>query len=110
MNSCKPNTTEQISLFFLHDIIHICGPISHPETINIYKELYGDEENLDDLKDLRGILHASSLIDSKKIDNTYYYTTSTPEPFIAFGSVADELLAQFRSHHLRHNTGRLINV
>lgn len=50
----KPSISSQASLLFLHDLIYLCGPLSHPETIIIYKQLFGEKESFDEIRHLRG--------------------------------------------------------
>lgn len=110
VSSCKPDESSQISLFFLHDLIFICGPISHSETIAVYKEIFGEKESFDAVKSLRGILHASNLIESKDVGGVHYYTTTTKDTFLNFNTLSDSLLVSFRKFHLRHNPERILNV
>ncbi len=109
INEVNPKSNSQTALYFLHDIIYLCGPISHAETVEIYKEIIQDK-SFDTIKPLRGILHASELIHVKSIDGTSYYSTNTSETFLNLGPEAEKLLASFRSYHLRNNMARLIDA
>lgn len=107
-DACLPSTASQTSLFFLHDLIYLCGPITHAETIQIYKRLFGDH-SFDDIKALRGILHASNLIESKSVSGDISYISIAAETFINFGSYTSDLIAAFRRFHLKYNSLRLVN-
>ncbi|WP_208450005.1 retron St85 family effector protein [Burkholderia gladioli] len=107
--SCLPSSTSQTALFFLHDIIYLCGPITHSETILIYSKIFGDQ-SFDEVKALRGILHASNLIESIMVGAEHSYISRTTETFINFESGASNILSAFRRYHLKHNPQRLINA
>lgn len=107
--ACFPNIKNPASLFFLHDIIYLCGPITHAETIEIYKRLFGDQ-SFDEIKALRAILHAADLITTIINDNESCYLASTPETFINFHSADKDLVPAFRRFHLKFNPTRLIHA
>ena len=107
--SCFPNIESQASLFFLHDIIYLCGPITHSETIEIYRKIYGNQ-SFNEIKALRAILHAAELITTVIIDNEPAYLTVTPDTFINIDTAGKDLLSAFRRFHLKHNSARLIHA
>lgn len=94
---------------FLHDIIYLCGPITHAETIEIYKLLFGDQP-FDEIKSLRAILHAAELITTIDAGKEHAYLAATPETFINFDSIGKDLIPAFRRFHLKYNGDRLIHV
>ncbi|MGA3983695.1 retron St85 family effector protein [Ralstonia nicotianae] len=104
-----PSAGNQASLFFLHDIIYLCGPITHQETIEIYKSIFGSQP-FEDVKSLRGILHASKLITPIANAGESSYISTATETFISFGGSADSLISAFRRFHLKHNPGRLVHA
>ncbi|MBB5541926.1 hypothetical protein GGD70_002211 [Paraburkholderia fungorum] len=107
--SCFPNIESQASLFFLHDIIYLCGPITHAETIEIYRVLYGNRR-FDEIKALRAILHAAELIKTVTSGGEPSYLAITPDTFINFDGVGKDLIPAFRRFHLKYNSTRLIHV
>lgn len=107
--SCLPSIESQSSLFFLHDIIHLCGPITHSETIEIYTCIFGDKA-FDEIKSLRAILHAAELIKAIDIGNEHAYLTTSPETFINVDGVGRDLIPAFRRFHLKHSRRRFIHA
>lgn len=107
--SFLPGMANQTALFFLHDLIYLCGPLTHAETILIYTKIFG-EQSFDNVKALRGILHASNLIESKMIYTEPSYVSRASETFINFDSYSNNLISAFRRYHLKHNPKRLINA
>lgn len=106
--SCLPQAKGQSALFFLHDIIYMCGPITHKETIEIYKILLGDN-SYDDIGALRGILKSSELIKSKKLNGETLYQSIINETFIEFNKHYRNVLIGFRRLHLKYNPQRFNN-
>lgn len=102
----KPN---QAALFFLHDLIYLCGPITHAETITLYKELFGNEGSYDEVKALRGILHACEFIKIKHVGNVPSYMSTSTETFINFGPYSEKMLKTFRRYHMKFNSQRILN-
>ncbi|CAM5190780.1 hypothetical protein CDEN61S_00974 [Castellaniella denitrificans] len=101
------------SLYFLHDLILLCGPISHEEIIQLLKIVFGERE-FNSIKNLLGILREAKLVSTKEVFNqnknkltwvyfpanfNFYFEYKSPE------KVA-ELKAAFRAYHLRNNTER----
>ncbi|WP_268748416.1 retron St85 family effector protein [Burkholderia pseudomallei] len=109
VEACLPSVESQASLFFLHDIIYLCGPITHAETIEIYKLLFGDQP-FDEIKSLRAILHAAEFITTIDAGKEHAYLAATPETFINFDSIGKDLIPAFRRFHLKYNGDRLIHV
>ncbi|CAE6710748.1 retron St85 family effector protein [Paraburkholderia aspalathi] len=107
--ACLPSIGSQASLFFLHDIIYLCGPITHSETIEIYKRLFGDK-SFDEIKSLRAILHAAELIATINAGGEHAYITVTPDTFINVDGVGKDLIPAFRRFHLKYNRERLIHA
>lgn len=101
-----PASNDQNALFFLHDLIHLCGPITHVETISLYKHIFGDH-SFDEVKALRGVLHASGFLESKGEGKSKTYISTIPETFIDFGPRANDLVASFRRFHMKFNPQRL---
>ncbi|WP_338129648.1 retron St85 family effector protein [Burkholderia glumae] len=107
--ACLPSLESQASLFFLHDIIYLCGPITHAETVEIYKRLFGDQ-SFDEIKSLRAILHAAELISTIDAGHEHAYLAITPDTFTNVDSVGKDLVPAFRRFHLKYNRDRLIHV
>lgn len=99
----------QAALFFLHDLIYLCGPITHSETISLYKEIFG-AGSFDEVKSLRGILHACEFIRSKNINGEYSYMSNSPATFINFGHFSERMFSSFRRYHMKFNPDRVLNV
>lgn len=104
-----PGNATQSALFFLHDILYLCGPLTHAETIVVYKKIFGEHLHFDEVKSLRGILHACNLIEAKNIDGAPTYISKNSETFIDFGPWTNKLLSAFRRYHLKFNPLRLVN-
>jgi hypothetical protein len=102
-----PSQNNQNALFFLHDLIHLCGPITHAETISLYKQIFGDLP-FDEVKALRGVLHASGFLESKGEGKDKTYISTNPETFIDFGHRVNDMVTTFRRFHLKYNPERLI--
>lgn len=102
-----PKNINQNALFFLHDLIYICGPLSHAETIEIYKKIFGSH-SFDEIKSLRGVLHASGLLDAKNVDGVQSYISTNPETFIEFGPWMNGVMTAFRRYHMKFNPQRLL--
>lgn len=102
-----PRNINQNSLFFLHDLIFLCGPITHPELISIYKEIFGDH-SFDEIKALRGVLHASGLLEVKDVGGVHSYISTNNETFIDYGHSATEIMTAFRRYHFKFNPHRLL--
>jgi hypothetical protein len=103
-----PNNINQDALFFLHDIIYLCGPITHSEMIMIYKEIFG-KNSFDEVKELRGVLHASGILDVKDVEGNHSYMSKKSETFIDFGSSANDLMTVFRRYHMKFNPQRIFS-
>lgn len=99
----------QTALFFLHDLIYLCGPITHAETISLYKEIFG-HGSFDEVKSLRAILHACDFIRSKQVDGEYSYMSSSSETFINFGHLSERMFSSFRRYHLKFHPQRILDV
>jgi hypothetical protein len=105
LTTALPSLENQASLFFLHDIIFLCGPITHSDTIEIYKSIF-DRKSFDDIKPLRAILHAADLIKTVPTGNEQAYFAVSQETFTSFGSIERDLLIDFRRFHSKHNRDR----
>jgi hypothetical protein len=98
----------QASLFFLHDLIYMCGPITHAETILLYKKIFGDG-SFDEVKSLRGILHACDFISIKIVDTVPSYMSLSTETFINFSGLSEKMFSGFRRYHMKFNSQRILN-
>uniref|UniRef100_UPI00334196A5 retron St85 family effector protein n=1 Tax=Castellaniella defragrans TaxID=75697 RepID=UPI00334196A5 len=103
------------SLYFLHDLILLCGPISHEEIILLLKKLFGDRD-FKSIKNLLGILREAKLVSTKEIYNkktarkTWVYSPTNVNFYFEYqsqGKIA-ELKAAFRTYHLKTNLERFV--
>lgn len=101
------------SLYFLHDLILLCGPISHEEIIIFLKILFGDRE-FNSIKNLLGILREAKLASTKEIYNpkknrkTWVYYPANVNFYFEYQSreKITQLKAAFRAYHLKNNMER----
>ncbi|QCS63663.1 hypothetical protein EC609_14790 [Achromobacter denitrificans] len=98
-------SANKISLYFLHDIVVLCSPVTHEEIILILKKIF-DHSNLDTVKNLLGVLREAKLIRTKKIDGKWLYAPTSVEMFLTYQFNVHALMAAFRSHHVRFNRDR----
>lgn len=103
-----PKHINQDALFFLHDMIYIFGPITHFEMIILYKEMFG-RNSFDEIKELRGVLHASGILDVKNVRGIHSYISKNTETFIDFGPLANDLMTIFRRYHIKFNPQRIFS-
>lgn len=101
-------TTTKESLFFVHDLVLISGPLSHEEIISLLISIFGSK-NFDMLKHLLGILRAASLIHSYDSNGTWVYRSVATKTFLKYEANILPLMASFRHHHLKTNPGRFSN-
>jgi len=109
LNEISTNKLSQHALFFLHDLIYLCGPITHAETIVLYKFIFGDS-SFDEIKSLRGILHACEFISVRHVNGIPSYMSNSHETFINFGSLSDRVFNTFRRFHIKFHRERLFDV
>lgn len=101
------------SLYFLHDLILLCGPISHEEIILLLIKLFGDRE-FNSIKNLLGILREAKLVSTKEVFNSrtnkkiWVYFPINMNFYFEYQSQGktEELKAAFRAYHLKTNAER----
>ncbi len=100
--------TNKVSLYFVHDLVLMAGPISLGELVELLKFLFGDR-SYDPLKQLLGVLRAADFLVSNYISDTWIYTSTNPKPFLRYKCDVASLMASFRAFHLRTNPQRFIH-
>ncbi|MCW5649190.1 MAG: retron St85 family effector protein [Ramlibacter sp.] len=91
----------KISLYFVHDIVLLAGPISHEEIIQILIFLFG-KKSFDPLKSLLGVLRESQLVRVKSIgEDMWVYEAQSTDFFLRYKTDIYALVAAFRVRHLR---------
>lgn len=96
-----PPTKE--SLYFIHDLIHLSGPILYKELIEVLITMFGHHK-FDVVSGLVGVLRAAGLIAAVAPSGAYRSVhTST---FLKYRKGFDTLLARIRHFHLRNNPER----
>lgn len=98
----------KVSLYFIHDLVLMAGPISLSELVDLLKFLFGDR-SYDPLKQLLGVLRAADFLVSNDISGTRIYTSTNPKPFFRYKCDVASLIASFRAFHLRTNPQRFIH-
>lgn len=93
------------SLFFVHDLVLFTGPITHKELVNVLIHAFG-KKNYDSLKNLLGVLKATSLICTKEVGSDIAYMASNVKPFFKYPIETSALTASFRRFHKKFNADR----
>ncbi|MEZ5617925.1 MAG: retron St85 family effector protein [Rhodocyclaceae bacterium] len=93
-------TASKISLYFVHDLVLIAGPLSHEELVTLLISTFG-KKNFDMLKHLLGVLRAANLIRSYDALGTWVYRSVGSRPFMRYSASVHSLMASFRRFHLR---------
>jgi len=94
--------SDKDSLYFVHDMVLLTGPISYGELIKIFELLYGSQR-FDLLKDLLAVLRASKLIERFEVNNVAIFRALTPTPLFNYhpGFNWQAMMAAFRSYHFQ---------
>jgi hypothetical protein len=95
----------KVSLYFVHDIVLIAGPVSHKEIIAVLEATFG-KNNFDMLKHLLGVLRAAELVRSYDVCGEWVYQSVIAKPFMRYQPSIAPLMATFRHFHLRTNPAR----
>lgn len=98
-------TATKTSLYFVHDLVLISGPLSYEELIALLISTFGNK-NFDMLKHLLGVLRAANLVRSYDALGTWVYQSVGSRPFMRYGASIYSLMASFRRFHLLMNPGR----
>lgn len=94
------------SLYFVHDLVLLSGPVAYDELIAVLKCLFPEEKSFDALKNLLGVLRECGLIQSINVSGRWVVKPTGMEPFLKYGVDLAPLMAAFRTHHLKHNPER----
>lgn len=94
------------SLYFVHDLVLLSGPVSYEELVAILKLLFPLARSFDPLKSLLGVLKESGLVRSYQIDGKWVVRASHPEFFLKYWFDLDPLMATFRTYHLKSHPER----
>ncbi len=96
---------DKVSLYFVHDFVLFCGPISYRELVDIFLVVFGDKR-YDLLSSLLGILRAAGLIFGNKVGDVWVYRAAAMSPFLNYGIKTYSIMAAFRTFHLKNNPER----
>lgn len=94
------------SLYFVHDLVLLCGPISYEELIIILKHLFPMAKSFDPLKSLLGMLKECNLIRSNKVNEKWIVRAIKSDFFMKYSFDPAPLMAAFRTYHLKSNPER----
>lgn len=106
ISKLRPNKT---SLYFVHDLVLLTGPISYDELIAVLIAGFGHKP-YDMLKRLLGVLRAADLIQSDSIGETWIYKAVNTELYLTYDSNIYSMMASFRRFHLKMSPQRFLNV
>ena len=93
------------SLYFVHDLVLLTGPVSNNELVAVFKTAFGNKK-YDRLHRLLGVLRAAGLVRSYDAGGTWVYRSTSARPFMKFRANVNSLMASFRSYHLRTHPER----
>jgi len=97
---------KKVSLYFVHDIVLLTGPISHEELVEFLVAAFG-KKSYDTLKKLLGVLRSAELIRSFDANGSWVYESTVGTAFLQYNFKTSSLLSTFRSFHLRNQPARL---
>lgn len=100
----------KISLYFLHDLVLLSGPVSHKELISCLISLFG-QKSFDAVSSLLAVLREARLIvdtsENKSVANSPpIYQAVTAEFFLKYKYDVYALMAAFRVFHQKRNPQR----
>ena len=97
------------SLYFVHDLVQIAGPVTYEELVAVLKAAFGSK-NYDMLKRLLSILRAADLIRSYEVAGVRLYRAIQSEPFLRYEKSVGSLTAAFKAFHLRSHPERFFGA
>jgi hypothetical protein len=92
---------DKISLYFIHDLVHLSGPVTYKELIFVLETMFG-KKRYDPLSGLLGVLRAVGLILSEKFNDDWIFRTTGNTLFLKSPANSDQLMVRFRLHHLKN--------
>ena len=96
----------KISLYFVHDLVYLFGPITHKELIAVALIL-GGKRSYDEISEMLGILRASDLVDRKSVAGLAVYTSKARKTLIRYDGIGTErITSTFRKFHLEASPAR----
>lgn len=102
-------TTKKESLYFIHDLVLITGPVTHHELIEILIATFGNKP-YDLLSRLLGILKEARLIYGFDVGDKRVFKAAGTDTFLKYDNNIYPLIASFRRHHLTNNPQRFFSV
>jgi hypothetical protein len=99
-NDLSKLNASKVSLYFVHDLVLLTGPVSHKELVEVLEATFG-KQNFDMLKHLLGVLKAAELIQSYDVGGIWVYKSISTKPFMQYKPAIYSLMASFRLFHLR---------
>ncbi|MGK9452354.1 retron St85 family effector protein [Acidithiobacillus caldus] len=100
----KPN---KYTLYFIHDIIFIVGPVEYKELIEILKFIVGDR-SFDVIKSILGILTASEMVKGFSHNGSRIYSSLMRNTIMKYQRVdIGSITASFRLYHMKNNKKRI---
>lgn len=101
----QKNLVSPASLMFLHDIIHLIGPVTHYDIIDAYKNIYPMHSKFDAIKEMRALLSAMTLIqENKNASGVFEYTSSRKSTFFRFESGITKFIARVKISQRKFRT------
>jgi len=97
------------TLYFIHDIIFIVGPVAYKELIEILKFILGDR-SFDIVKSILGILTASGMVKGFGPQGERIYSSLMKGTLMKYPSDIGSLTASFRLFHIKNNKERIDNA
>jgi hypothetical protein len=106
ISNLKPN---KISLYFVHDLVLLTGPIGYKELIDVLIAGFGDK-SYDMLRRILDVLIAAGLIQRYLIGEIYIFRAVNTELYLTYNSNIYSMMASFRRFHLEMSPKRFFNV
>jgi hypothetical protein len=101
--------TNKDTLYFIHDIIFIVGPVAYNELIEILKFILGSR-SFDIIKSILGILTASGMVKGFGPPGTRIYSSLMKGTLMKYRVDIGSITASFRLFHMKNNKERIDNA
>lgn len=82
------------SIFLLHDIIYLFGPLDYKDIVDVYKSLYPKVKSFDPLKTMRGMLSSMDVIEDQVICGEKAFRSKRNMSFFKYHRSVNKLIAR----------------
>ncbi len=108
-NLSELSTNKEI-IYFVHDLVLMCGPASYSELIDILKFIFGKNKAYDNLSEILSIMRGAELVHAFGPEKARIYRTVEAAPFLKYKRDIQPLISSFRLYHLKTNPDRFKNA